>query len=365
MRKMLLIFALIPLFCVPCRAEGLYGEVGESFDIGAVSEAVSEEAEEISGKLTIDGSYDADSALKRLWNRLCEELRASLHDELGTAAALIAISFFCAVCSSVCTDRGTAEFTGICGCCGAVYITLSSTQSVLDKALGAVQQLSDYSKAALPVLFTASAAGGAVLSASGRYAASCLALDVMMSAAQSVIIPLVCAYLALSVSLSVWENAFVKAISQFLKKLTVTLMTAMTIAFCGYIAITGLVSGSADAVAVRTAKTVISTSMPVVGGIISDAAGAVLSAAGVVKNSVGVFSLIVICALCVSPFAVLSVKMTVYKLASAIAETAPNRRLSVLLDDIGTAMGMLTGMVGSFAVMLFISLMSGIKAVTG
>lgn len=365
MRKLLLALALIPFFCVPCHAEELYPEIAESFGVAAVSDAVSEETEEISGRLTIDGSYDADSAMKRLWNKLCEELKSSLRAELGTAAALIAISFFCAVCSSLCTDRGSAEFASVCGCCGAVYITLNSTQNVLDRSLSAIIQLSDYSKAALPVLFTASAAGGAAISASGRYAASSLALDVMMSAAQSVIIPLICAYLALSVSLSVFENAFIKAVSLFFRKLTVTLMTAMTIAFCGYIAVTGLVSGSADAVAVRTAKTVLSTSLPVVGGIISDAAGAVLSAAGVVKNSVGVFSLIVVCGLCISPFAVLSVKMTVYKLASSISETAPNRRLATLLDNIGTAMGMLTGMVGSFAVMLFISLVSGIRAVTG
>ena len=56
-------------------------------------------------------------------------------------------------------------------------------------------------------------------------------------------------------------------------------MTGMTIAFTAYINLTGLISGSADAAAIRTAKTLISTVLPVVGGIASDASSAVLAAA--------------------------------------------------------------------------------------
>ena len=57
--------------------------------------------------------------------------------------------------------------------------------------------------------------------------------------------------------------------------------------------------------------------------------------------------------------------MLLFKLSSAVAETAPNGNLSQLLSDIGDAMGMLTGLVGCCAIMLFISIVSGIKAVTG
>ena len=141
-------------------------------------------------------------------------------------------------------------------------------------------------------------------------------------------------------------------------------MTAMTIAFSAYIGMTGLVAGSIDAAAIKTARTVISTSLPVVGGIISDASGAVLSAASVIKNSAGVFGLIAVCALCAGPFAVLSVRMLVLKAAAAASDMVPNSRLSGLISSVSAAMGLLLGLLGCCGIMLFISITAGIKAVS-
>ena len=99
-------------------------------------------------------------------------------------------------------------------------------------------QLSDYSKAALPAIFTAAAACGAVGSASAKYAATCLALDVLMSLSQKLIIPLVYSYLALAVAGSVFPNYLLSNTAKLTKWMAVTVMTAMTIAFSAYIGMT-------------------------------------------------------------------------------------------------------------------------------
>ena len=365
MKKLMIIALLLPLFIVPCYAENIYTTAGKSFEAGAIEEAVPEDVRDISGKMSLDGSYDTQNALERLWRKFIEDINNYIKDDIRTASALIGISFLCAACSTLCSDKSTENIVSTVGCCAVVYLTVSGAEGVLNTAESALNQLSDYSKAALPVIYTAAAASGAAISAPSRYAAVCLALDVMMSAAQKVIIPLICTYLALSISCSVFSGAFVTSASAFVKKAIITVMTTMTIVFSAYIGITGFVSGSMDAVAVKTAKTVLSTSMPVVGGILSDAASTILSAASVVKCSSGVFSLIVVCALCAGPFAMLSVKMAMFKLTSAAAGSAPNGKISALLNDIGSALGMLTGLVGCCAVMLFISFVSGIKAVYG
>lgn len=364
-RLIIIIILMLPIFTVQGYADNVYTRTGESWGADAIEEAVPESVQDISGELALDGSYNTPNALERLWQKFISDVKKYIKNDIKTASALIGISFLCAACSTLCSDKSAEKFVSTVGCCAVVYLTVSGAEGVLNAAELSLTQLSDYSKAALPVIFTASAASGAALSAPGRYAAVCLALDIMMSAAQKVIIPLICTYLALSISCSVFSETFVRSAAQFAKKAIVSVMTAMTIAFSAYIGITGLVSGSMDAVAVKTAKTIISTSMPVVGGIISDAASTILSAASVVKNSSGVFSLIVVCALSAGPFAMLSVKMAMFKLASAAAEAAPNGKIAALLNDIGSAFGMLTGLVGCCAVMLFISFVSGIKAVCG
>ena len=270
----------------------------------------------------------------------------------------------CALSGSLCSGKPIKEYINIAGCCAAAVSLLGSVDSIVGETVAALNQLSDYSKAALPAMFTAAAACGAVGSASAKYAATCLALDVLMSVSQKLIIPLVYSYLALAVAGSVFPNSLLSNTARLTKWIAGTIMTAMTIAFSAYIGMTGLVAGSVDAVAIKTARTVISTTLPVVGGIISDASGAVLSAASVIKNSAGVFGLIAVCALCAGPFTVLSVRMLVLKAAAAASDMVPNSRLSGLINSVSTAMGLLLGLLGCCGIMLFISIMAGIKAVS-
>ena len=364
MRVFLLVLLLIPGFAVPAYAEDIYEQAADETGIYAIEDQLPEEARDISGSLKVDGSYDTENALERLWNSLIDKIKRELGENIKTASALIAISMLCALSGSLCSGKPIKEYINIAGCCAAAVSLLGSVDSIVGETVAALNQLSDYSKAALPAMFTAAAACGAVGSASAKYAATCLALDVLMSVSQKLIIPLVYSYLALAVAGSVFPNSLLSNTARLTKWIAGTIMTAMTIAFSAYIGMTGLVAGSVDAVAIKTARTVISTTLPVVGGIISDASGAVLSAASVIKNSAGVFGLIAVCALCAGPFAVLSVRMLVLKAAAAASDMVPNSRLSGLINSVSTAMGLLLGLLGCCGIMLFISIMAGIKAVS-
>ena len=68
--------------------------------------------------------------------------------------------------------------------------------------------------------------------------------------------------------------------------------------------------------------------------------------------------------MCIGPFALLSVKMTLFKAAGAVADMMPNSRLSSMLRDTGTAVAMLLGLLGCCAAMLFVSFTAAIKAVS-
>lgn len=364
MKRLIIILLIAPMLAVSAAAQGLYDEAADIANVRAVEEALPEEEREVSGELSLDGGYDTGGALKRLWEKLVSAAKEQLRAELGYAASLIAIAVVCAAASAVCREGRISEYISIAGCCAAALMLAGSMDSVISNAAATVDRLSDYSKAAIPAVFAAAAACGAVASASAEYAAVCLAMDVIMSAAQRLIIPLIYAYIAISVSSAIFQNPLLRSAAKMSKWCATTAMTALTIAFSGYISVTGIIAGSADAVAVKTAKTVISNSLPVVGGIISDAASVVLSAASVIKNSAGVFSLVAVCALCAGPFAALSVKMLVFKATAAAADMLQGGRLSALISDIGTALGMLLGLVGCCGIMLFISIMSGIKVVT-
>ena len=362
MKRLFVLLLLMPCFITTCHAEDIYASAARETGIYAV-EKLEGDAGDVAGELRLDGSYDTGGALGRLWKGLLEKLRAELQSSAGFAAGLVAVALLCALAGSLCTSAGIRDYINLAGCCAAAVALLGGMDGIVSETVDSLNKLSDYSKAALPALFTAAAACGAVTSSAAKYAAVCLAMDVLMSAAQGVIIPLVYAFLAVSLAHSLFPNSLLSNIARLAKWLAGTIMTGLTIAFSAYIGMTGLITGSVDAVAVKTAKTVISTALPVVGGIISDASGTVLSAAQVIKSSAGVFGLIAVCALCAGPFAMLSVKMLILRAAAAVSDTIPNGRLSGFISSVSTAMGLLLGLLGCCGIMLFISLMAGMKVV--
>ena len=102
-----------------------------------------------------------------------------------------------------------------------------------------------------------------------------------------------------------------------------------------------------------------------VGKILSDAASSVISAAAVVRNTAGAFGLVSVCALCSAPFAACGVRRLLLSLTAAATEMTGLDRLSRLLGEFSTLMGLMLGLVASYGLMLFVSIVSAIRTVTG
>lgn len=364
MKRLLFILVLIPLFISCADAADIYAETARITDANAVEEALDSDTRQISGKLEIDGSYDYKSALKRLWSDIVIKAADRLKYELKYGLELTVIALLCSCAASFAQSSKIMPYINIVSCAAASIIIAGSFEGIINQASDALLMLSDYSKAVLPAIFASAAACGAVGSSAAKYAAVSIAIDIIMSAAQKFIIPMIYAYLAICIVRSIFDNPLLSAAARMSKWCATTLMTMMTLAFSSYISITGLISGSTDVLAVKTARTIISNSLPVVGGIISDASAVVLSAASVIKNSIGVFALISVCAMCAGPFIELSVKMLVFRAAAAACDMLPGGKLPGLINDVGNSFSMLLGLVGCCGIMLFISIMAAIKVVT-
>ena len=355
-------FALCLLFALLLTAPVFASEGG--LDVSPVEEELPEEAREISGELVTDGSYDMRGALARLIGKAKAALIGQAKAELRELTQIVAIAVVCAIAETVCGDGRVGEILSLCACAAVVAATAGALDSLSAELTQAIRLLCDYARASLPAVFTASAVSGAVVSAGAKYAAVNLCLNIMMEVLQRVTLPLIYAYLALCISRSACPNAILTAAASTLKWLCVTVMSLLTTGAGAYISLTGALTGGADAIAVKGTKTVIASALPVVGGILSDAASVVLASASVIKSSAGSFALVGICALCLGPFAAISVKMLLFRLCAAVASAVEGKRLALLLSDISTALGMMLGVLGAMTIMLFIAFMAAIRTVS-
>ena len=364
-KRLVLIFIVIlfPIFVQPAHAEDIYAETSEELGADKLDDMLSKDEKEISGELRLDGSYDAGGALARLLKSFVAKLVAELKGNLEYCTVLVAIALLTTMASALCSSKDIASFIELVGCGSASVLMLGSMDSIVNQTVDAMYRLSDYSKAALPVIFTASAVSGAVTSSAAKFAAVSFALDVLMSISQKLIIPVIYAFLAMTLSSSMFPNPILTGIQKLCKWVAGTMMTGMTLAFTAYINMIGVIGSAVDTTAVKTARSFISGTLPVVGGMISDASAMVLSAAGVVKSCAGVFGLVAVGIMCAGPFALLSVKMLLLKGVSAVADSMDSGRLSSLFSGLGSAMALLLGLLGSCGIMLFISLTAGMKAV--
>ena len=365
MKKTLLVLLLSPLLIVSVHAEGYTSPLGEDLNVNAVRDTLPEDVREVGGELQLDGEYDSAGALERLWDRFLAQIAENVRESAREVFSVLAVAILCSIGTVLTHGQKQTEYIQIAGCAAVSCLLADGMNSLIGKATASLSELSDYAGAVLPAVYTASVACGAPSSASARYAASCFALDVMMKASQRLILPLVYAAIAMAVCASIYDNPLLRSGLKLTKKLSALLMAGMTLGFTGFLSVTGLVTGSADAAAVKATKTVISAAVPVVGKILSDAASSILAAASLVRNTAGAFGLVAVCALCASPFAAFGVRKVLFGLAAAAAEMTEGERMARLLGEFSAVMGILLGLVGSYGVMLLISIVSAIRTVTG
>ena len=133
--------------------------------------------------------------------------------------------------------------------------------------------------------------------------------------------------------------------------------------FTGYLTVTGVISGSADAAAVRATKAAVSGMVPVVGSILSDASETLLASASALKSSMGVFGMLAVLAICLAPFLKIGAQYLLLKGTAAVSGTIGMPQQVKLVKHAATAMGYLLAMTGACALMLLISVVCFLKVV--
>ena len=89
----------------------------------------------------------------------------------------------------------------------------------------------------------------------------------------------------------------------------------------------------------------------------------VLSGAAVLKNSIGVFGVLAVLGTCAVPFLRIGIQYLLYKVAAFAAGTVSSPPLVKLVDRLGSAFGLILGMVGSCALLITVAVLSSLLAV--
>lgn len=358
--RILLVMLAITVMLTICTKADIAEEFGSEEAQQAMPSAA---AEALEGWSVADA--DLNTGLSKLWSYASGKIREIAAEAAAPGIKIMAVVVLSAAADGMIGKKSGFDYVNLCSCLAAASVSVGDVNSIMAVSREAISAISGFSKVLLPTLSAAAAAAGAITSAPIKYAATMAFMDVLLNVGNELIFPLICAYLtAVFADAALGEGKLAGAV-KLLKWVCKFTLTMLVTGFTAYLSVAGIVASSSDEAATKAVKTAISAALPVVGGIVSDAAGSIIAGAGVVRSTVGVFGLITILASCLMPFLTLGVRYIVFKAASAIAATITGDRLGRMIDGIGTACGMILGLLGTEVVFVFISIISMIKAVGG
>ena len=169
--------------------------------------------------------------------------------------------------------------------------------------------------------------------------------------------------LALAAGNSATGEELLKRLRDMVKNGISWCLKTILMVFTTYMGITGVISGTTDAVTLKATKVTISSVVPVVGGILSDASEAVLVSAGLVKNAAGIYGILAVLAVFLHPFLQIGVHYLILKATAAVCGVFGTRRMTELIGDFSGALGLLLAMTGSACLLLLISTVCFLKGV--
>lgn len=360
--KRIALFLATALFLLPGLCLTASADMADDLGVGEVSGALPDSAREVLGEMDVTDA-DAQSVFERIFSAAMDRLGGAVREVLRPIAGLLAVVLLCSCAEGLMTSGTGFDYINLAGCLGVAVIALGEVNSLLALGRGVMAELTDFANVLLPTLCAASAAAGAFTSAPAKYAAAALFSDVLINAANTLVFPLICAYLAAALADAALGGGALTGAVKLLKWACGFVMAALVTAFTLYLSISGVIAASADELSTKAAKTAISAALPVVGGIVADAAGSIVAGAGMIRGAVGVFGLAAVLAVCLTPFLKLGVRYVLLRACSALSSPVCSGGMAKLMDAVGTACGMILGLVGSQALMLYIAVISMLKAV--
>ena len=352
-------FSLLLCFCISVPVYGAYEqELEEQVHTRELQKSVPEDVQDlVSGVnlLTGEGLQEAFAGLK---TKFLQSVRTQIRSVWEPSMKTLLIVILCSVAGAFLPgERGEFCLT-ITGGAAITALSLNDAQSILQTGLQTIGRMYDFSSVLLPSLAGAAMLSGASISAGTKYTAAVLVMNGLLNICNTLLIPMVGAYLSLSIGGQLLGQPMLSGTARRLQKGTRLVLTGVVLAFTTYLSIAGLISSAGDAFAVRATRTALSATLPVVGRIISDTASTLVAGAGVLRGCIGAFGLVVILGLLMGPVVSLGLRYLLFKAVGVVAELFPQQKLGGLISSIAGAFGLMLGVMGTSFVMLFLTLLS-------
>lgn len=353
MRRLLIIMIVCLLLSVKSAAVDMPAAQAELFETDSLWQGLSGEAKDFM-------EHYSPSVQADLGTGLTDILTDAVGRSGGIISATCRMMFRILAIVVLCKFAGTTGDTKAvfaAGLAGTMAITVSCAadlRSMIGLGQNTVEEINSFTTLLLPVLTAAATASGAASSAAASYGVAAVFCDLLVRLCRLLLVPLVYCFLGLGVADCALNQNRLGKLRELVAWTIKFVLKGILYGFTGFLGATRVVSGVADAAALKAAKLTISGMVPVVGSIVSDASESLLAGAGLLKSAIGTFGMLAVVSIFIMPFLQMGISYLGFKLVTALSGVLECGQ-EKLLETLASAMGFMLAMAGSCTAMALVS----------
>lgn len=290
------VYIFVLMFCLldtkVCAAETDYG-INELYD--AVPEEASEYIKE--NNIGADGAGIAEITLNDIFESIINEISSSLKRPLTMLSSLLAVIILGSVLKNLISGNSASinqTFSLVCSLTSTVIIS-TYLSNILTDINNAISSASGFSLTYIPVIAGIIAVGGHTSTAAVYTSVMMIGVQVLTQITVNILFPITSCLIGISAVGGLNKDLKIDKLGDGLRKAIIWALGFIMTIFIGFLAMQSGISASADSLSLRAARFAVSTSVPFVGGAVSDALSTVKTSVELLKSGVGGFGIVIGC----------------------------------------------------------------------
>lgn len=309
-----------------------------------------------------EGNISFSVILKAILSLLFREIRSVLK----LVISVMVIAILCSLLKNLQDAFKNDNISQIAffACYSILIMILSKSFLIsISVAIEAINEISNFMNALLPILVTMIALAGGLVQAATLDPIILAGVTIIPKIYVTIIIPLILISFVMEFANNLSNEHKIDNLCKLLKQVIMWLQGIIITIFIAVLTIRGITADTMDAVALKTTKFAIDNFVPIVGKTFSDAITSVAGYSLIIKNAITGVGLIVIVLVLIYPIIKLIIMAFIYKLSAGLIEPISDKRITSSIASAGDALMLLLSCVISVSFMFFILL--GIMASAG
>ena len=336
-------------------------EQGESFGINSFIENSKEYTGEFFEDIDINqilnsaikGEIDNTTIYQKILSLLGTEVQTGLKSLISILVIIIIHSVLKSISESLENDN-ISKLIYYVQYIAIVTVVMTNFSDVVNLVKETTINLVGFMNTLIPVLISLMIYTGNITTTSILQPIILFMINFIGNLIQNILIPVILIIASISIISKISDKVQVAKIAKFLKSSTVWALGIILTIFVGVVSLEGTLASSVDGITAKTAKTIVSSAVPVVGKILGDVVDSVLGCGVILKNAVGFLGVIIIIGICILPIIKLAILTIAYKLVASISEVIADNKIVSLLDQISDIFKILLAILVSVAFMVII-----------